>query len=74
MKVGNCEAYFIFMCPCIISMILFITANKMQLFLIYLFLKSLHVSGGSSAHHQEHLLYTQLQVLSTNNAAGWYRV
>ena len=31
------------------------TANKMQRFSIYLFLQnSLHVSGGSSAHHQEH--------------------
>jgi len=33
-----------------------ITTNKLQLFFIYLFISTdaLHVSGGSSAHHQEH--------------------
>ena len=46
------------------------TANKMQRFLIYLFLQiALHVSGGFSAHHQEQKLYIQRQVLSTNTAA-----
>jgi len=30
-----------------------ITANKMQRFLI--FTDALHASGGSSAHHQEHI-------------------
>jgi len=34
---------------------------------------ALHVSGGASAHHQEHKLYIQLQVLSTNTAASSYR-
>jgi len=33
-----------------------VTASKMQRFLINLFISkdALHVSGGSSAHHQEH--------------------
>jgi hypothetical protein len=33
-----------------------ITANKMQRFLnLFIFTEALHVSGGSSAHHQEHI-------------------
>jgi len=33
-----------------------ITANKMQLFLnLSIFTGAVHVSGGSSAHHQEHI-------------------
>jgi len=34
-----------------------ITANKMQYFLTYLFISTdaLHVSGGSSDHHQKHI-------------------
>jgi len=33
-----------------------ITANKMQLFLnLFIFTDALHVSGGSSAHHHEHI-------------------
>jgi len=33
-----------------------ITANKMQLFLsLFIFTDALHVSDGSSAHHQEHI-------------------
>jgi len=36
-------------------MIFLITTNKMQLFLFIYFQKSLHVSDGSSAHHQEYI-------------------
>jgi hypothetical protein len=36
--------------------------NKMSLFSIYLFNKALHVSGGTSNHHQELGLYIQLLV------------
>jgi hypothetical protein len=33
-----------------------ITANKLQRFFnLFLFADALHVSGGSSAHHQEHV-------------------
>jgi hypothetical protein len=33
-----------------------ITANKMQLLLnLLIFADAIHVSGGSSAHHQEHI-------------------
>jgi hypothetical protein len=33
-----------------------ITANKMQRFLnLFIFADALHVSGGSSTHHQEHV-------------------
>ena len=34
---------------------------------------ALHVSGGSSAHHQEHITVLQLQVLSTSTAVCCYR-
>jgi hypothetical protein len=44
---------FTFISPCIINVFPSIT-NKMQLYLINLFLQnSLHVSGGSPTHHQE---------------------
>ena len=48
-----------FMGPCIVNIFPSIT-NKMQRYTIYLFLwNALHVSGGSSAHHQElKTLYT----------------
>jgi len=39
----------------IILFYLLITTNKLQLFLIIYFWKALHISGGSSAHHQEHI-------------------
>jgi len=47
----------------------------MQCFLIYLFIStdSVLVSGGSSAHLQEHITYIQLWVLSTNTDARCYR-
>ena len=40
-------------------------SNKMQRYTVYLFLKTvLHVSGGISTHHQEHIqLYLQHLVL-----------
>jgi hypothetical protein len=40
-----------FMGPCIIS-----TSNKMQRYTVYLYLETaLHVSGGTSTHHQERI-------------------
>ena len=48
----------------------------MQCFLIYLFISTdaLHVSGGSSAHHQEHkTVQYSLQVLPIYIAASCYR-
>jgi hypothetical protein len=45
--------------------------NKTLRFSIYLFQQNaLHVSGGSSAHHQELKLYIQLLVLSNCNIAN----
>jgi hypothetical protein len=42
-----------FMDPCILNVFSIIT-SKMQRYTMYLFLRnSLHVSGGSSVHHQE---------------------
>jgi len=39
-----------------ISSSLQITANKLQRFLnLFIFTDAVHVSGGSSAHHQEHI-------------------
>ena len=50
--------------PCIVSIFQYIS-NKMHRYKVYLFLETaLHVSGGTSAHHQEHKqLYLQGMVL-----------
>jgi hypothetical protein len=43
------------MCPCIESVFYYIS-NKMQRYTVYLYLETaLHVSGGNSTHHQEHI-------------------
>jgi hypothetical protein len=51
---------------CIISIFQYIS-NKMQCYTVYLYLETaLHVSGGTSTHHQERiLLYLQHLVLVT---------
>jgi hypothetical protein len=48
--------------PCIVSI-----SNKMQRYTLYLYLETaLHVSGGTSIHHQEHIqLYLQHLVFVT---------
>jgi len=44
------------MCPCIANIILIsVITNEMQLFQIIYLQNALHVSDGSSAHHQEHM-------------------
>jgi hypothetical protein len=49
-----------FMGPCIVSIFQYIS-NKMQHYTVYLYLETaLHVSGGTSTHHQERI---QLSVL-----------
>ena len=55
-----------FMCPCIVSIFQYIS-NKMQRYTIYLYLETaLHVSGGTSTHHQERIqLYLQHLVFVT---------
>jgi hypothetical protein len=52
--------------PCIVSIFQYIS-NKMQRYLVYLYLKTaLHVSGGTSTHHQERIqLYLQHLVFVT---------
>jgi len=52
--------------PCIVSIFQYIS-NKMQLYTVYLYLKTaLHVSGGTSTHHQERIqLYLQHLVFVT---------
>ena len=57
--------------PCIVSIFQYIS-NKMQLYIVYLYLETaLHVSGGTSTHHQEriqlylqHLLFVRPLLLS----------
>jgi hypothetical protein len=51
-----------FMGPCIVSIF-----NKMQRYTVYLYLETaVHVSGGTSAHHQERIqLYLQHLVFFT---------
>jgi len=52
--------------PCIISIFQYIS-NKMQRYTIYLYLENaLHVSGGTSTHHQERIqLYLHHLVIVT---------
>jgi len=52
--------------PCILTILHYIS-NKMQLYTVYLYLKTaLHVSGGTSTHHQERIqLYLQYLVFVT---------
>jgi hypothetical protein len=60
------------MVPCIVSIFQFIF-NKMQCYTVYLYLETtLHVSGGTSTHHQErtqlylqHLVFITPLLLST---------
>jgi hypothetical protein len=60
-----------FMGPCIVSIFQYIP-NKMQRYTLYLYLENaLHVSGGTSTHHQEriqlylqHLVFVTLLLLS----------
>jgi hypothetical protein len=55
-----------FMGPCILSIFQYIS-NKMQRYTVYLYLETaLHVSGGTSTHHQECIqLYLQHVVFVT---------
>jgi len=52
--------------PCIVSIFQYIS-NKMQRYTVYLYLETaLHVSGGTSTHHQERIqLYLQHVVFVT---------
>ena len=52
--------------PCIVSIFQYIS-NKMQRYTVYLYLETaVHVSGGSSIHHQESIqLYLQHLVFVT---------
>jgi hypothetical protein len=54
------------MSPCILSIFQYIS-NKMQLYTVYLYLDTaLHISGGTSTHHQEHIqVYLQHLVFVT---------
>jgi hypothetical protein len=54
--------------PCILSIFQYTCiSNKIQRYTIYLYLETaLHVSGGTSTYHQEHIqLYLQLLVFVT---------
>jgi hypothetical protein len=63
-----------FMGPCILSIFQYIS-NKMQRYTVYLYLvTALHVSGGTSTHHQERIqLYLQHLVFVTVTAICCYR-
>jgi hypothetical protein len=52
--------------PCIVNIVQYIS-NKMQIYAVYLYLETaLHVSGGTSTHHQERTqLYLQHLVFVT---------
>ena len=51
--------------PCIVSIFQYIS-NKMQRYTVYLYLEiALHVSGGTSTHHEHILLYLQHLVFVT---------
>jgi hypothetical protein len=55
-----------FMVPCIVGIFQYIS-NRMQRYTVYLYLETiLHVSGGTSTHHQERIqLYLQLLLFVT---------
>ena len=55
-----------FMGPCIVSIFQYIS-NKMQRYTVYVYLETaLHISGGTSTHHQERIqLYLQHLLLVT---------
>jgi len=62
--------------PCIVSIFQCIS-NKMQRYTVYLYLETaLHVSGGTSSHHQliqlylQHLLFVTPLLLTAAIAAG----
>ena len=63
--------------PCIVNIFQYIS-NKMQLYTVYLYLETaLHVSGGTSTHHQErkqlylkHLVFVTPLLLPAATAAG----
>jgi hypothetical protein len=51
--------------PCIVNIFQYIS-NKMQLYTVYLYLETaLHVSGGTSTHPQERIIYLQRLVFVT---------
>jgi hypothetical protein len=66
-----------FMGPCIVSIFQYIS-NKMQRYTVYLYLETaLHVSGGTSTHHQEriqlhlqHVVFVTPLLLPAAIAAG----
>jgi hypothetical protein len=67
-----------FTSPCIVSIFQYIS-NKIQRYTVYLYLETaLHVSGGSSTHHQEriqlylqHLLFVTPLLLSAAIVEEW---
>jgi hypothetical protein len=73
-----------FMGPCIFKYIPIYISNKMQSYTVYLYLETaLHVSGGTSTHHQEniqlclqHLVFVTPLLLSVDRVVcalddGW---
>jgi len=59
----HAQIFLILLGPCIENIFQYIS-NKMQLYTVYLYLETaLHVSGGTSTHHQERIqLYLQHMV------------
>ena len=66
-------SFLIFICPCIASIIP--NYNQQDATFLDLFISKdvLHVSGGSSAHHQEHITVHTASGIVNNTAACCYR-
>jgi hypothetical protein len=66
MNIQSLRKYLTFVGPCIVSIFQYMS-NKMQRYTVYLYLETaLHVSGGTSTHHQERIqLYLQHLVFVT---------
>ena len=63
--------YLTFMGPCIVSIFQYIS-NKMQRYTVYLYLETaLHVSGGTSTHHQERIQLYQQHLVFVTPCCGW---
>jgi len=58
----------IFICPWIVIVIQNYSQQDATFFDLFIFTEALHVSGGSSAHHQEHItVHTASSIVNCND-------
>jgi len=72
-SVNHRNKFLIFICPCIVNIIP--NYNQQDAKFIYLFISTdaPHVSGGFSAHHQEHInVHAASSTLVASSSIGWH--